>query len=178
MAEEIATLAGGCFWCLDAIFRELKGVKKVVCGYAGGRTENPTYGDVCTGTTGHAETVQVTFDPEAISYKSILLVFFTMHDPTTPGRQGSDVGSQYRSIAFYHDEQQRKTIEEVEREIADARVWDRPIVTEILPFGKFYSAEDYHQDYFRKNPLQPYCMIAIRPKLGKLRKKYYDMLKK
>ncbi len=176
MAGQTATLAGGCFWCLDAIFREIRGVKKVVCGYCGGRVENPTYEDVCSGTTGHAEAVQIVFDPEVISYRQLLLVFFTVHDPTALGGQGADVGSQYRSAIFYHNEGQRKTIARVERELERKGVWSR-IVTEAVSFRKFWRAEERHQDYFRKNPMHPYCIVVVRPKLAKFRRMHQKLLR-
>jgi peptide-methionine (S)-S-oxide reductase len=175
---EVATLAGGCFWCLEAVFDELKGVESVESGYSGGHVQNPGYAQVCDGDTGHAEVVQVTFDPQVISYKDLLTVFFTIHDPTTLNRQGNDVGTQYRSAIFYHDEQQKKVAEEVIREITAAGIWDAPIVTEVTPFDKFYIAEDYHQEYFTKNPFQGYCRVVIAPKVTKFRHKFADRLKK
>jgi peptide-methionine (S)-S-oxide reductase len=175
---EVATLAGGCFWCLEAVFDELKGVESVESGYSGGHVQNPGYAQVCDGDTGHAEVVQVTFDPQVISYKDLLTVFFTIHDPTTLNRQGNDVGTQYRSAIFYHDEQQKKVAEEVIREITAAGIWDAPIVTEVTPFDKFYIAEDYHQEYFKKNPFQGYCRVVIAPKVTKFRHKFADRLKK
>ena len=174
---EIATLAGGCFWCLDAVFRMINGVEKVDSGYSGGDMPNPTYEQVCTGKTGHAESVQITFNPGIITYRQILEVFFTMHDPTTPNRDGANVGTQYRSVIFYHDDDQRKVAERVKKEFDEAKLWDAPIVTEIVPFSKFYTAERYHQNYYKNNPLHPYCMVVIRPKIANLRKKYFDMLK-
>jgi peptide-methionine (S)-S-oxide reductase len=175
---EVATLAGGCFWCLEAVFDELKGVESVESGYSGGHVQNPGYAQVCDGDTGHAEVVQVTFDPQVISYKDLLTVFFTIHDLTTLNRQGNDVGTQYRSAIFYHDEQQKKVAEEVIREITAAGIWDAPIVTEVTPFDKFYIAEDYHQEYFKKNPFQGYCRAVIAPKVTKFRHKFADRLKK
>jgi peptide-methionine (S)-S-oxide reductase len=175
---EIATLAGGCFWCLDTLFRELKGVEKVDSGYAGGDRVNPTYREVCTGATGHAEVIQITFDPAVISYRDLLGVFFTMHDPTTLNRQGGDVGTQYRSAIFYHSPEQRTTAEQVIEELTAAAVWDEPIVTEITPYTTFYPAEDYHQDYYRLNPDQGYCRVVIAPKVAKFRKAYLDRLKR
>lgn len=174
---ELATLAGGCFWCLEAVYKELRGVTRVVSGYAGGHVESPTYREVCEGTTGHAEVVQITFDPSAVSYKELLEVFFTIHDPTTPNRQGADVGTQYRSAVFYHTPEQRETTEQVIAEMSAARVWDSPIVTEVAPLDKFYPAEDYHQDYFEKNPTQPYCRAVVEPKVSKFRKLFLDRLK-
>lgn len=176
--REVATLGGGCFWCLDAAFRQLEGVEKVESGYAGGRYVNPTYRDVCTGTTGHAEVVQVTFDPAVISFRDLLGVFFTIHDPTTKDRQGADVGPQYRSIVLYHTPEQRETAEQVIDELNRGRVWDSPIVTEVLPMGAFYPAERYHQDYYANNPNQPYCQIVVAPKVAKVRKAYFDRLVK
>lgn len=174
---ELATLAGGCFWCLEAVYKELRGVERVVSGYAGGHTERPTYREVCEGTTGHAEVVQITFDPSAVSYKELLEVFFTIHDPTTLNRQGADVGTQYRSAIFYHSPEQRETAEQTIAEMEAARVWDSPIVTEVVPLDRFYPAEDYHQDYFEKNPSQPYCSAVVAPKVSKFRKLFLDRLK-
>ena len=175
-STELATLAGGCFWCLEAVYKELRGVTRVVSGYAGGHVESPTYREVCEGTTGHAEVVQVAFDPSAVSYKELLEVFFTIHDPTTLNRQGGDVGSQYRSAVFYHSPEQRETAEQVIAEMSAARVWDSPIVTEVAPLDKFYPAEGYHQDYFEKNPTQPYCRAVVAPKVSKFRKLFLDRL--
>jgi peptide-methionine (S)-S-oxide reductase len=174
---EIATLGGGCFWCLEAAFSQLRGVTNVQSGYSGGRRPNPTYQQVCTGTTGHAEVVQVTFDPAVITFRDILGVFFTIHDPTTLNRQGADVGTQYRSAIFYHSPEQKQTAEEVIAEFAAERVWDDPIVTEIVPFTEFFPAESYHDDYYRRNSSQPYCQVVISPKLAKLRKAHGEMLK-
>jgi peptide-methionine (S)-S-oxide reductase len=174
--REIATLGGGCFWCLDAVFRQLRGVEKVESGYAGGTQPDPTYRDVCSGTTGHAEVVQVTFDPSEIAYRDLLGVFFSIHDPTTVDRQGADVGTQYRSIVLYHSDEQRATAEQVMNELKDQQVWDDPIVTEIEPLATFYPAETYHQDYFANNPRQPYCQAVIAPKVSKFRKAYLDRL--
>jgi len=176
--REVATLGGGCFWCLDGIFRDLKGVERVESGYAGGYTKNPSYREVCSGTTGHAEVVQVTFDPSIISYRDLLGVFFTIHDPTTLNRQGADVGTQYRSLILYHSEAQHRTADEVLADLSERGVWDNPIVTQIEPFEAFYPAEEYHQDYFAQNPDQPYCQIVIAPKVSKFRKTYLDRLKK
>ena len=173
-----ATLAGGCFWCLEAVFDELKGVTSVESGYAGGHVPNPSYQAVCTGMTGHAEVVQVTFDPSVISYEDLLRVFFTIHDPTTLNRQGADVGTQYRSAIFTHDDAQRAAAEAVIREIGDSRLWANPIVTEVKPLDKFYVAENYHQEYFVNNPNQPYCRVVIEPKVAKFRKHFVDRLKK
>ena len=176
--HETATLGGGCFWCIDTIFRELKGVERVESGYAGGRMPNPTYRDVCSGMTGHAEVVQVTFDPSVLSFRDLLGVFFTVHDPTTPDRQGADVGTQYRSIVLYHSDEQRDTTKQVIEELSKSKVWDDPIVTQVVPFTTFYSAEKYHQEYYSQNPNQPYCQIVIAPKVAKFRKKYLDKLRK
>jgi len=175
---EIATLAGGCFWCLEAVYDELKGVLSVESGYSGGQIPNPTYKQVCTGTTGHAEVVQVTFDPGTISFKDILNVFFVIHDPTTLNRQGNDAGTQYRSAIFYHDDAQKSIAEEVIRDLASQKVWDHPIVTQVAVFDKFYVAEDYHQEYYASNPSQPYCMMVVAPKVTKFRKHFLEMLKK
>ncbi len=175
---DIATLAGGCFWCLQPIFEELKGVENVVVGYSGGTVANPTYEQVCTGKTGHAESVQITFNPEVISYADLLRVFFTVHDPTTLNRQGADVGTQYRSAIFYHNQQQKETAEKVIKELEDKGVWDNPIVTEVTKYKTFYKAEKYHQEYYEKNPNQAYCRIVIDPKVNKFRKKFSDRLKK
>jgi peptide-methionine (S)-S-oxide reductase len=175
--REVATLAGGCFWCLEAVYDELRGVEKVESGYSGGLVSNPTYRQVCTGTTGHAEVVQVTFDPEVVSFREILEVFFTIHDPTTLNRQGADVGPQYRSAVFYHDEEQRRITEEVISKLEAEGVWDDPIVTEVTPFEAFYVAEDYHQEYFQNNEYQPYCQVVIAPKVAKFRKQYLARLK-
>ncbi len=174
---EIATLGGGCFWCTEAVFRELNGVEKVESGYSGGAVPNPSYKQVCTGRTGHAEVVQVTFDPNIISFGDILRVFFTVHDPTTLNRQGADVGTQYRSIILYHDNEQKAVAEQVIKEIAGEGIWDAPIVTQILPFDTFYKAEDYHQDYFENNPGQGYCQMIIAPKVRKFREHYREKLK-
>jgi peptide-methionine (S)-S-oxide reductase len=176
--HEIATLGGGCFWCIDTIFRELVGVEKVESGYAGGRTPNPTYRDVCSGMTGHAEVVQVTFDPAALSFRDLLGVFFTVHDPTTPDRQGADVGTQYRSIVLYHSDEQRETAKQVIDELNQKKVWDDPIVTQVVPFTTFYSAEQYHQDYYSQNQNQPYCQIVIAPKVAKFRKAQLERLQR
>lgn len=174
---ETATLGGGCFWCLEAVYDELRGVTDVVSGYAGGSVRNPSYGEVCNGTTGHAEVVQIIFDPAIVSFREILQVFFTIHDPTTLNRQGADVGTQYRSVIFYHSEAQRQTAQEVIAEITAAGIWPKRIVTELVPFEIFYAAEDYHQEYFRNNPYQGYCQVVIAPKVAKFRKQYVDRLK-
>lgn len=175
---ETATLGAGCFWCVEAVFDDLKGVADVVSGYSGGHKENPTYQEVCSETTGHAEVVQIKFDPEVISFKEILQVFFSVHDPTTLNRQGNDIGTSYRSAIFYHDENQKRVAEEVIREVTDEGVYDDPIVTEVTAFDKFYPAEDYHQEYFANNPNQPYCAAVVAPKVAKFRKKFVDRLKK
>ena len=175
---EVATLAGGCFWCLEAVFDELKGVESVESGYSGGHVQNPSYTQVCDGNTGHAEVVQVTFDPQVVSFKDLLTIFFTTHDPTTLNRQGNDVGTQYRSVIFYHDEEQKKIAEAVIQEIGAERIWDNPIVTEVKPFDQFFIAEDYHQEYFKNNSFQPYCRVVIAPKVAKFRRKFADRLKK
>jgi len=176
-ARSVATLAGGCFWCTEAVFSELKGVEKVESGYAGGSQPNPSYEEVCTGTTGHAESVQITFDPAVISYKRLLQIFFTVHDPTTLNRQGADVGSQYRSVIFYHDQGQKETAERVIQETNEAGIWGRPIVTEVIPFTAFYRAEEYHQRYYKNNPEQGYCSVVISPKVTKFRKRYHELLR-
>ena len=175
--EEIATLGGGCFWCLEAVFKDLRGVKEVKSGYAGGQVPNPTYKQVCTGRTGHAEVVQVVFDPAELSYADLLRVFFTIHDPTTRDRQGNDVGPQYRSIILTHSDTQRATAEAVIREITQARIWDRPIVTTIEPLQAFYPAEAEHEDYFARNPYSGYCQVVVAPKVRKFRKAFSDRLK-
>lgn len=172
----LATLGNGCFWCTEAIFQQLKGVESVASGYSGGQVKNPSYREVCDGTTGHAECLQIQFDPSVISYEKLLEVFFTTHDPTTLNRQGADVGTQYRSVIFYHDEEQRAIAERVKKEFAPT-IWDNPIVTEITTFDKFYKAEDYHQNYFNDNPNQGYCRIVINPKVQKFREKYASLLK-
>ena len=178
MKYETATLGGGCFWCLEAIYDQLRGVKDVVSGYSGGHVENPSYEAVCSGQTGHAEVVQVTFDPEVISFKELLDVFFTIHDPTTLNRQGADVGTQYRSVIFYHSSEQREIVEGIIHDLNREGIWNRPIVTELSPFEIFYSAEDYHQEYFKRNPYQGYCQVVIEPKVVKFRKQYMEKLKK
>ena len=175
--RETATLAGGCFWCLEAAFQDLKGVEKVQSGYAGGHVANPSYEQVCTGTTGHAEVVQITFDPTVVSFDDLLHVFFTIHDPTTLNRQGEDVGTQYRSAIFNHTPEQKATAERVIRELAAEKVWDDPVVTELKPLDAFYPAEQYHRDYYRRNPNQGYCRAVIAPKVAKVRKLYFDKLK-
>jgi peptide-methionine (S)-S-oxide reductase len=175
---EIATLAGGCFWCLEAVFDELKGVESVESGYSGGLVQSPSYAQVCNGDTGHAEVVQITFDPQVLSFKDLLTVFFTAHDPTTLNRQGNDVGTQYRSAIFYHNEEQKKIAEGVIQEIGAEKIWDDPIVTEVKLFDQFYIAEDYHQEYYKNNSFQPYCRIVIAPKVARIRSKFAERLKK
>jgi len=174
---EVATFAGGCFWCTEAVFDQLKGVVKVESGYSGGNVPNPSYEDVCTGETGHAESIQVTFDPSVVSYADLLRIFFTTHDPTTPNRQGADVGTQYRSAVFYHNADQERVARQVIQELEQSKVWKRPIVTEIAPYKTFYKAEDYHQEYYAKNSRQPYCRVVIEPKIAKLREHYRERLK-
>ncbi len=175
--RDTATLAGGCFWCLEAVFERLRGVERVVSGYAGGDQANPTYQQVCTGTTGHAEVVQVTFDPAVVSFREVLDVFFGIHDPTTLNRQGADVGTQYRSAIFYHSPEQLRVAEATIAELNGAHIWDRPIVTQVVPLEHFYPAEDYHQGYFRANPGQGYCQAVVGPKVAKFRKQFADRLK-
>ena len=175
---EVATLGGGCFWCLEAVYLELRGVEKVVSGYAGGADPNPSYEAVCTGMTGHAEVVQITFDPQVVSYRELLEVFFTIHDPTTLNRQGMDVGTQYRSVIFYHSPEQMATSTDVIAEISAAEIWPNPIVTEIEPLDVFYPAEEYHQRYFERNPNQGYCRAVVAPKVAKFRSKYFEKLKR
>ncbi len=174
---EVATLGGGCFWCLEAVYEQLRGVESVVSGYAGGHVPNPTYEQVCGKDTGHAEVIQVTFDPAAVSYREVLEVFFATHDPTTKDRQGNDVGPQYRSVVFYHTDGQKRVAEELIAELAAERVWPNPIVTEVVPFTAFYPAERYHQGYYRANPAQPYCTFVVAPKVAKFRKKFAAKLK-
>ena len=174
---EIATLAGGCFWCLEAVFEQLRGVEKVESGYAGGSTAGPSYQQVCSGRTGHAEVVQVAFDPKTISYQEILDVFFATHDPTTLNRQGADAGTQYRSAIFYQTPQQKEIAERRIAELNAAKIWDAPIVTEVVPAQTFFKAEDYHQGYFRDNPYQPYCQAVVSPKVAKFRKQFAGKLK-
>jgi peptide-methionine (S)-S-oxide reductase len=172
-----ATFGGGCFWCIEAIFEQLRGVEGVVSGYAGGKMPNPTYDQVCSGSTGHAEVIQVAFEPSEITFRELLEIFFTLHDPTTKNRQGADIGTQYRSIVLYHDDEQRRITEDVIREFDDAQVWDNPIVTNVEPFHTFYPAEDYHQAYYRNHAQQPYCQVVIAPKVAKLRQKFLARLK-
>ena len=174
---ELATLAGGCFWCPEAVFEQLKGVQQSVSGYAGGSQPNPSYEDVCTGQTGHAEVVQLTYDPTQVTYRDLLSVFFTIHDPTTLDRQGNDVGSQYRSAIFYHTQEQKAIAEATIQDLEAQHLWPNPIVTEVVPLEAFYPAEDYHQGYFRAHPYQGYCQIVIAPKVAKFRQHYLDRLK-
>lgn len=177
-ATEIATLGGGCFWCLEAVYEQVNGVLRVESGYAGGRVPNPSYEAVCTGTTGHAEVVQITFDPRVVTFRDLLEIFFVIHDPTTLNRQGADVGTQYRSAIFYHSPEQREIARQVIAEVEAAKLWDDPIVTEVAPFEAFYKAEAYHQGYFRNNPNQGYCRVVIAPKVAKFRKLFADKLKR
>jgi peptide-methionine (S)-S-oxide reductase len=172
-----ATLGGGCFWCLEAVFEQLRGVEKVVSGYTGGAAPNPTYRQVCTGTTGHAEVVQVTFDPAEVTFREVLEVFFTAHDPTSLNRQGADEGTQYRSAIFYHSPEQKEIAERLIAELNAANIWDKPIVTEVVPLSEFFKAEDYHQEYYRNNPNQGYCQWVVAPKVAKFRKQFVDRLK-
>ncbi len=176
--REIATLAAGCFWCVEAVFNRLRGVEEVVSGYAGGTVPNPTYSDVCSGTTGHAEVVQITFDPDIVSFADLLDVFWRIHDPTTLNRQGADVGTQYRSAIFCHDDGQREIAVQSKREVEEAGLWPDAVVTEIVPFTTFYEAEGYHQDYYRLNSSLPYCRLVINPKIRKLQKEFADRLKR
>ncbi len=177
-SREVTTIAGGCFWCLQPIFQELRGVEKVEVGYSGGRLANPSYEAVCTDTTGHAEAVQITFDPQTIPLVDILRIFFSVHDPTTLNRQGADSGTQYRSAIFYHSPEQEKVARQVIAEVNEAEIWRHPIVTEVKPAGPFYRAEEYHQDYFRKNPTAGYCRVVVAPKVAKFRKQFAARLKK
>jgi peptide-methionine (S)-S-oxide reductase len=174
---EVATLGGGCFWCTDAVFSQLKGVEKIEPGYSGGERENPTYEEVSAGTTGHAEVAQITFDPKVISFKEILQIFFSTHDPTTLNRQGPDIGSQYRSVIFYHNNQQKEIAEQVIKELSEEKIFDAPIVTQVVPLETVYKAEDYHKEYFKRHPEQPYCRVVIAPKVAKLRQLYLSKLK-
>lgn len=179
MAElETATLAAGCFWCVEAVFDDLQGVEDVVSGYSGGHTENPTYKEVCSETTGHAEVVQIRFDPEVLSFDDLLRVYFTVHDPTTLNRQGGDIGTSYRSAIFYHSDEQHQTANKIIAEITAEAIYDNPIVTEVTAFDKFWPAEDYHQEYFANNPTQPYCAAVVAPKVAKFRQKFVSRLKK
>lgn len=175
--KETATFGNGCFWCTEAIFKSLKGVETVESGYSGGKIKNPTYREVCSGLTGHAEVIQITFDPSVITYDELLEVFWETHDPTTPNRQGADVGTQYRSAVFYHSDKQKEAAEKYKAELNKQNVYNKPVVTEITPFDKFYKAEDYHQNYYANNPTQGYCQMIIVPKLEKFRKVFKDKLK-
>jgi len=170
--KEVATLAGGCFWCLEAIFKEVSGIEKVVSGYSGGTTVNPSYAQVCSGATGHAESVQLTYDPQQTSFREILAIFFAVHDPTTLNRQGTDVGTQYRSAIFCHNEQQKSEAAEAINQFNASKTWGAPVVTQLAPFKDFYPAEEYHREYFARNPDNPYCSVVIAPKLDKFRKQY------
>lgn len=174
---EVTTLAGGCFWCLEAVYLELKGVESVVSGYSNGHVRNPSYKQVCAGNTGHAEVVQITYDPSVISFRDLLDIFFTIHDPTTLNRQGADVGTQYRSAIFYHNQEQRYIAEETIRELEAAGLWADPIVTEVTALENYYPAEEYHQNYFARNPYQPYCQVVVAPKVAKARKKFFEKLR-
>ncbi|TMC59388.1 MAG: peptide-methionine (S)-S-oxide reductase MsrA [Chloroflexi bacterium] len=175
--SEVTTLGGGCFWCLEAVFDEVQGVTDVVSGYAGGAAANPTYEQVCSGRTGHAEVVQVRFDPKRIAYRELLELFFSIHDPTTLNRQGADAGTQYRSVIFYHDDEQKRVAEQLLRELESAKTFHKPIVTQIAPFHGFYPAEEYHQEYFKRNPYQGYCQVIIAPKMAKFRQHHAQALK-
>jgi len=177
-AKEIATLGGGCFWCLEAIFEQLQGVERVESGYAGGSVSSPTYQQVCTGATGHAEVVQITFDPNVLSFGELLDVFFAIHDPTTLNRQGADAGTQYRSAIFYHSPKQKRLAEEKIAALNAAGDWGAPLVTQVVPFETFYRAEDYHQSYFRNNPAQGYCQVVVAPKVSKFRAHFADRIKR
>jgi peptide-methionine (S)-S-oxide reductase len=174
VGEEVIVLGGGCFWCLDAVFTELTGVRSVESGYSGGKVAKPSYEEVCTGTTGHAEVVRVTFDPRVISLHDVLSIFFTVHDPTTLNRQGSDVGTQYRSAIFYQGDEQKAVAQAVLKEVSAEKIWDRPLVTQLAPFEAFYKAEGYHQGYYENNPNQPYCRIVIEPKVRQFREHFKD----
>jgi peptide-methionine (S)-S-oxide reductase len=174
---EVATLGGGCFWCIEAIYNDIRGVTSALSGYSGGHVKNPTYKEVCSDNTGHAEVVQVEFDPDVISYRDILDIFFAIHDPTTLNRQGADVGEQYRSVIFYHNPDQKRIATETIQGLGEAHAFKDPIVTQVAPFEEFYRAEDYHQEYFKNNPYQPYCRVVIAPKVSKFRKSHGEMLK-
>ncbi len=175
--REVATLGGGCFWCIEAVLERLEGVEKVVSGYSGGHVENPSYEMVCSGQTGHAEVVQVTFDPSVLSYRDLLVVFFAMHDPTTLNRQGADVGTQYRSVIYYHSPEQKATAEELIAELDGERIWVGKIVTKLEPYPGFFPAEEYHQQYYRRNPEAGYCQVVIAPKVSRLRQKFAHRLR-
>ncbi len=176
--SEVVTLGAGCFWCVEAVYQQLEGVEKVESGYSGGTVKNPTYEQVCSGRTGHAEVIQVTFDPEKITFKELLEVFFRTHNPTTLNKQGADAGTQYRSAIFYHSNEQKTIAEQVKKETDAAKIWDDPVVTEIAPFTEFFKAEEYHQNYYEQNSYQPYCMMVINPKLSKFKKEFKNKLKK
>ena len=176
-STEVASLAGGCFWCLEAVYDQLKGVTSVESGYSNGHVANPTYRQVCGGNTGHAEVVRITFDPSVVTFRELLEIFFTIHDPTTLNRQGADVGTQYRSAIFFHSPQQEQIANEVIHEMNQAKLWSNPIVTEVTPIANYTSAEDYHQEYFANNAYQPYCQVVVAPKVAKFRKHYFDKLK-
>jgi peptide-methionine (S)-S-oxide reductase len=175
---QTATLAGGCFWCLEAVFDEMKGIVSVESGYSNGHVSNPTYREVCNGDTGHAEVVRLTYDAAVISYRDLLNVFFAIHDPTTMNRQGADTGTQYRSAIFYHDDEQKMIAEALIKDLNAQKIWDRPIITEVTKLDNFSIAEDYHQEYFARNPYQPYCQAVVAPKVAKFRKYYVELLKK
>lgn len=177
-SQEVATLAGGCFWCLEAVYDLLKGVEHVESGYMGGDVANPSYKQICTGTTNHAEVVQITFDPQQISYRDLLDIFFTIHDPTTLNRQGNDVGTQYRSAIFYHSPEQEAVAREVMEQVENSGIWGRALVTQLEPISEFYIAEEYHQEYFVNNPGNPYCQVIVAPKVAKARSKFFDKLAK
>jgi len=174
---EMATLGGGCFWCLEAVYDQVEGVESVVSGYSGGTTIDPSYQEVCSGNTGHAEVVQITFDPSLISFNDLLEIFFSIHDPTTPNRQGNDIGTQYRSVIFYHNDIQKSIANQVIKSIYLSGLWPNPVVTELSAYTNFYPAEDYHQEYYQRNTYQPYCQVVIAPKLTKFRKKYQDRIR-
>ncbi|MBA4166965.1 MAG: peptide-methionine (S)-S-oxide reductase MsrA [Chitinophagaceae bacterium] len=174
---ETATFGTGCFWCTEAVFQQLKGVQTVKSGYSGGHVDNPTYKQVCEGTTGHAEVIQIEYDPAMITYDALLEAFWQSHDPTTLNRQGNDVGTQYRSVVFYHNDQQKQKAEAYKAELDKSKIFDKPVVTEISPYAKLYTAENYHQDYYNQNGAQPYCYYVIRPKLEKFRKVFKDKIK-
>jgi peptide-methionine (S)-S-oxide reductase len=178
VGTEVATLAGGCFWCLEAIFMQVDGVEDVVSGYTGGTTANPTYREICTNATGHAEAVQLAFNPGQISYREILQIFFSVHDPTTLNRQGEDVGTQYRSAIFYHNDRQKAIAEALMKELNEAHLWNKPVVTRVMPLDRFYPAEDYHREYFSRHPEQSYCQAVISPKVNKFRKQWTKRLKR
>ena len=175
--REVATIGGGCFWCIEAVFEQVRGIESAVSGYAGGKNDQPTYRQVCSGDTGHAEVVQVTFDPIVITYREVLEIFFAVHDPTTRNRQGADEGTQYRSVIYWHNEEQRQIAEATIKDLDDAKIWGKPIVTELTAAPKFWQAEEYHQHYFRNNPGEGYCQAVVSPKVAKLRQKFADKLK-